>query len=386
MEQGKKLLEKYAPYLSDLFPEMKASNGSITSPLQEIKNFASNPQYAPPANSGRMFLKRDDALSVAGSIKARGGFFEVLQWAHHLAVQKGFIKDEETLNLLDPVIKENFSDYTIGVASTGNLGLSIGIISARLGFRVNVYMSQDAKEWKKNLLREKGANVVEVSGDFGAAIAKGRAETIKNPTGYFVDDENSMLLFLGYSQAAYELQEQLNAASIQIDEEHPLFVYSPCGVGGSPGGVLWGIKHLYGDAVHSFFVEPTHAPAMLTGLITGEREKICVQDIGLDNHTEADGLAVGRPSSFASSIVHRLVSGIYTLDDSILSSLLKTLYATEGIFIEPSATAGLIGPQKIIASDYLTHHKIDPAKVTHVVWSTGGSLVPNNIRTQLLGI
>jgi len=382
---GRAFMEKYAGYLAKEFPETAKTKGIIFSPLREIESFRNlRNGKAGKVNPGRLLLKCDHALPVAGSIKARGGFFEVLNFAHKLSVDAGMIKENEAGDFSLPEFKSLLSEYTIGVGSTGNLGLSIGIISAKLGFKVNVYMSNDAKEWKKKLLRKKGACVIEEDGDFGVAISKGRAETLGNPYGYFVDDEKSKKLFLGYSLSAFEIKEQLEALKIGVDSEHPLFVYSPCGVGGSPGGVLWGLKNIYGDAIHAFFAEPTHSPAVLIGLSTGRLEKVCVQDFGIDNHTEADGLAVGRPSAYAISIIRKLVSGIYTLDDDILFELLKQLYESEDIFIEPSAAAGLAGPEKILSSGYLEKHQIDPAKVTHIAWSTGGSLIPDDMKSVFL--
>jgi D-serine dehydratase len=53
---------------------------------------------------------------------------------------------------------------------------------------------------------------------------------------------------------------------------------------------------------------------MLLGLMTGLYDRVSVQDFGLDNKTEADGLAVGKLSGLVGNMVESLISGIYTVE------------------------------------------------------------------------
>ena len=373
-------LKRFASYFAAVFPETKATGGLIESPLTEAQNFISFLQKETNTPlKGRLFVKEDNALPISGSIKARGGIYEVLVLAEEIALKSGLLKLEDDYAVLaQEPFRELFAKYAVAVGSTGNLGLSIGIMSAQLGFRVTVHMSNDARQWKKDLLRAKGAQVVEYPGNFDMAISEGRKQAMKDPNCHFVDDENSLNLFYGYSVAAQRTAEQLNQAGVRVDADHPLFIYLPCGVGGGPGGVAYGFKQLYGSNVHCFFVEPTYSPAMLLGLASGLHDGIAVQDIGLSGQTAMDGLAVGRPSKLIGRIVGHRLDGIYTLDDSRSYHYLKGIWQKEGIALEPSASASLPG-YKIVQTDEEYKNRLTPEQwqnATHIAWATGGGMVP----------
>lgn len=367
--------DRFAPYMAVAFPETAATNGILESPLRRLNamqaDVTKREGYALP---GDLYLKADNELPISGSIKSRGGIYEVLKIAEQVAMNHNMlVYGDNYAKLNEPAYHDLFSQYGIAVGSTGNLGLSIGIVAAKLGFNTTVHMSMDAKQWKKDTLRSVGVNVVEYDGSFTKAITTGRELAAKDPSVFFIDDEGSKDLFLGYGVAAIRLQKQLRDQNIPVDEDHPLFVYLPAGVGGSPGGTTFGLKQILGPNVHAIFAEPTHVPSVVLGMATGMNDGISVYDIGLDGLTEADGLAVGRPSRIAGRVLKTLLMGIATFDDDRVMEYTAEMMDTEHMNLEPSATAGFAAMAE--SQDYLSKH-FNMQNATHIVWATGGMLVP----------
>ncbi|GIO22887.1 D-serine ammonia-lyase [Oceanobacillus sp. J11TS1] len=377
IQDAEERLKRFAPFIAAAYKETEKSEGMIESPLKKADQIKARiEEITGQTIPGAFYVKLDSHLPISGSIKGRGGIYEVLKYAEKLLLEHHLLSEKDDYSkIAEEKYRDFFSQYTILVGSTGNLGLSIGVISAKLGFRVVVHMSADAKQWKKDLLRERGVQVVEHPSDYSKAVKEGRKEAENDPKSYFIDDENSKDLFLGYAVAAIRLKKQLKEQKIQVSPDNPLHVYLPCGVGGGPGGVAFGLKAVFGDAVKCYFAEPTHSPCMLIGMMTRMHNEISVNDFGLDNQTAADGLAVGRASGFVGKVMEPLLEGIFTVSDEQMFRLIAEMADAEGIHLEPSAVTGLMGPSYVVQNNpNITEGH------THIIWATGGSMVPDEIK------
>lgn len=133
INEANNLLLKFAPFLKSVFKELESTDGIIESPLMNLNKFGIK----------NLYLKEDNLLPIAGSVKARGGIFEILKYAETLAANANLIDVEKDYSQFDSdVFRKFFSEYKIQVGSTGNLGISIGLISAKLGFNAIVQIGR----------------------------------------------------------------------------------------------------------------------------------------------------------------------------------------------------------------------------------------------------
>ena len=106
-------LLRFAPVIEKAFPDTVQAHGIIESPLVRVNNLGR--QFG----SIELLLKCDSDLPVAGSVKARGGVYEVLLHAEKLATDAGLLHaDDDYSILVTDELRRFFKKYSIHVGST----------------------------------------------------------------------------------------------------------------------------------------------------------------------------------------------------------------------------------------------------------------------------
>jgi len=319
------------------------------------------------------FVKCDHELPITGSIKARGGIHAVLAIIEQISDRNNLAHDRLTAEQGRALLVR----HTIVVASTGNLGYSVGIFARAFGLQAEVHMSTDARGWKKDRLREIGARVVEHDCDYAETLVRAR-KAARAEGSWLVDDERSRDLLTGYAVAADEVIQQLEARGVLVDTAHPLVVYLPCGVGGAPGGITHGLKSRFGCNVVTVFVEPVAAPCMLAALAFGGGTPVSVYDLGCDNRTIADGLAVPLASGLVLDAVGDAIDAAIAVPDAAMTRWMARLWDAGRLRLEPSAAAAFAAGEHLLA--VAPHQQGWPSLsgATHLYWATGGSQMPED--------
>ena len=123
-----------------------------------------------------------------------------------------------------------------------------------------------------------------------------------------------------------------------------------------------------------------------------ERPGISIYDAGQHNKTIGDGLAVPIASTLVYPLMRDRLSGIVLVSDERMCSDVWRLHSCAGLKVEPSAAAAVSGPRELLSTQegarYLKEHCLSDFlhQANHVVWTTGGALMPTEEHEELLVI
>jgi D-serine dehydratase len=242
MQAARDRFNRFAPLLAQLFPELAASEGRIESDLLPAP--AMQRALCIPAHHGRLWIKADHSLPVAGSIKARGGFHEVLEVAERLAAQHGLLATGLRLpqlgiaQLRAPCLRATRWPWAPPAIWAWPLawlacGPGVSLRGAHVG------RCQGMEEGAPAPARRGG----------GGTHGRLRTSRGRRPRPLALPPTRCATLWTTSARCRSSwvtARPPCTCSQLQAGwcrrwmRTHPLLVYLPCGVGGAPAGITWG--------------------------------------------------------------------------------------------------------------------------------------------------
>ena len=240
----------------------------------------------------------------------------------------GSIKDRIALKMLDQAEAEgNLKEgKTIIEATSGNTGISLAMIGAIKGYKVEIVMSSAVSVERQKMIRSFGADIILTEADQGTdgAIRECKRRVAENPNKYFTPDQFSNVYnkLAHYKTTAEEIWKQTNG-------ELTHFV-SSLGTSGTIMGVGMGLKE------NNPKIQIVEAQPVKGHYIQG-----------LKNMKEAIIPAIYRPDDIDEHIM---------IESEEAFDVARRIVAEEGIFCGMSSGAAMLAAIKVA-------NKIDSGKI-----------------------
>ncbi len=157
------------------------------------------PQYAPTAliplafpNLNHVFVKAETNRFGLPAFKILGA-----SWATHTAVAQRLDLpiSSSPADVIHALKTSTLTPFSIMCATEGNHGRAVAYMAKTLGIPTTVYLSDRADQAVHDRLREEGAAIVDVAGDYDAAVAQAFADS-KAQNGMLIQD----MAFPGYGE------------------------------------------------------------------------------------------------------------------------------------------------------------------------------------------
>ena len=257
----------------------------------------------------------EDYYQLKGSIFAKVEAFN----------PSGSIKDRAAKNMIEKAIANGKinSDTLIIESTSGNMGIALASIAARLKLKLVIVMPESMSIERRKLIKAYGATIVlsEASLGMKGAIEKANELASQNPNSYILQQfENEANPQIHYLTTGPEIYEQMEG---KID-------YVICGVG--TGGTISGIgKYLKekDSNIKIIAVEPTNS-AVISKNKPGAHK---IQGIG----------AGFIPNTLDVNIIDEII----TIDDEEAYEIARNIACEEGLLVGISSGAAMAAAIKV---------------------------------------
>ena len=228
---------------------------------------------------------------------------------------------------------------TVATATAGNHGRSVSWGAQRLGLNCKIFISEYVSESRANVMRDLGADVIRVKGNYDASLKECIKQSQKNGWEIIQDvawqgyEEVPKLTMAGYSVMIKEISNQTN--------QYITHVFLQAGVGGMASGAIAGIAKYFKRIPKIIIVEPENADCVLQSLKEGKMQKVDIKKESI-----LGGMSCGEVSLVPWQILKYAVNNCISISDEniaeTIAMLQKKQLGKETIIGGECATPGII--------------------------------------------
>lgn len=312
--------------------EITAWDGYAPTPLVSLSAIASQ------IGVGEILYKDEGPRFGLGSFKALGGSYAALRVLQR-EISKRLGKDVSLADIRNGVYADACAAITLVSATDGNHGRSLAWGCKRFGVPCRIYIHAEVSEGRAKAMRDLGAEVVRIDGDYDESVVVSKTEAEKN--GWFVVSDTS---WPGYSLPPCDVMSGYGVMVQEISDaldQAPTHVFLQGGVGGLAAGVIAALRQHWGDASpRAIIVEPELAACLFESAKTGAATKVDIAE-----ETLMAGLSCGEPSGLAWEILAEEATDYLTIPEALVAPTVRLLANPLGsdtaIEAGESAVAGL---------------------------------------------
>lgn len=287
---------------------------------------------------GRIDYKHEGPRFGLGSFKALGGAYAAIRvLQRELTDRLG-----QPVNLADirnGTLATECRQITLVSATDGNHGRSLAWGCQRVGAPCRIYIHAEVSEGRARAMRDLGAEVIRIDGDYDASVSIATQEADEN--GWFVVSDTS---WPGYTAPPRDV---MAGYGVMIDEvcadleQPPTHVFLQGGVGGMAASIAAALRQHYGkQAPRVIIVEPDRAACLYESARKGAATNVIIE-----SETIMAGLSCGEPSALAWDILREEASDFVTIPDDVIAPTIRLLAKSETgddmVEAGESAVAGL---------------------------------------------
>ncbi|MEM8841585.1 MAG: diaminopropionate ammonia-lyase [Pseudomonadota bacterium] len=312
--------------------EITAWPGYAPTPLCHLDALADH------LNIDKVLYKHEGPRFGLASFKALGGAYAALR-----VLQREISRHTgESVSMADIRAGKHASlcaAITMVSATDGNHGRSLAWGCQKFGAPCRIYIHAEVSEGRAQAMRDYGAEVVRIDGDYDDSVALANCEAETN--GWFVVSDTS---WDGYTVPPRDVMAGYGVMTREICralDQAPTHVFLQGGVGGMAAGVIAALAQYWGsDTPRAVIVEPDRAACLFESARRGK-----ATTVEIAQETIMAGLSCGAPSELAWQILEQEASDFVIIPDDLVAPtvrlLARPLSGDRVIEAGESAVAGL---------------------------------------------